>query len=337
LLHFGLIGLIVGLAQATKEISPLYFGLAGLALWATRPQHDKAWSANRCIAAALGFVVPYLLFYSSFGSNPSGLLDGFRSYFLQAERLSDNRHDYPWWYHLRYLGLVPSGGPNWGQYLLLALGLVGGIQALFKSASRAHRVVAILTFGLLVIHSIVSYKTPWLLLTPVIGLVLLAAEFLAKLLKYSKRGILAVAVILPLTMAQSFAKSSLALDRYPGDVRNPYFYEQAPRGLLRLPARIEQLQVAQSEPLRVAIVSPEHAWPLPWYLRHQQQIGYFTEPPPNLTDWDIVVWDDQMGEAPDPLMNYPVGEIYSLRPNVMLFVYIAGPTWERVFPPLTDN
>ncbi|GAB5561485.1 MAG: hypothetical protein SynsKO_31320 [Synoicihabitans sp.] len=337
LLHFGLIGALVGLAQATKATTPLYFGFAAIALWMTRESKESPVQWRFLGAAVCGFLIPYIALYSSFGIHPAGLWDGIKTYFLQAERLAESPHSYPWWHHLRNLGLVPSGGPRWGQYLLLALGLAGGIQAFLQGSSRAQRVTALLTFSLLVFHSIISYKTPWLLLTPVVGLVLLAAEFLNRLLRWPKFGIAAVTVLVPLTMIQSHAKSSLALSRYPGDIRNPYFYEQAPRGLARLPARIDQLQAAQKRPLRVAVVSPEHAWPLPWYLREAPQVGYFDSASVDLSQWDMVIWDDQLGEPPDSLMEYAMGEIYSLRPNVMLYVYISGPVWEKVFPPISPD
>lgn len=328
------LGVLAGLAQATKEISPLYLGMVVLALYVTRQTTTERPKSNPWCAAAVGFAVPYILFYSSFGAHPSGLVDGFKTYFLQADRLSESPHSYPWWQYFKTLGILPTGELRWGQYLLLILGLAGVFGALHAQATRAHRVTAMFTCSLLVFHSIVSYKTPWLLLTPMIGWTILAAEALHKLTLTSRAGTTAGLALLALTMGQSYAKSSLALGRYPGDIRNPYFYEQAPRGLLKFPQRIEQLQQAQTAPLKVAVISPEHAWPLPWYLRDHSAVGYFEEPPGSFATWDVVIWDNQLGSPPAALSDSHITEFYGLRPNVLLYAYIRIEVWERAFPPL---
>ena len=334
LLKMLFVGIVVGLAQATKEITPIYIALALAALFFTRGETKWQPTRNPLIAVTVGFAVPYLVLYSSFGSHPAGIIDGVKHYFLQIGRLSDSPHSYPWWHHLKTLGVIKTGGPNWGQYTLLILALAGGVSAFRSQASRVHRVTAIFTFGLLIFHSVVSYKTPWLLVTPMIGLVILAAEFLVGLARHSKAGVAVAGILAALTISQSYAKSSLALDRYPGDVRNPYFYEQAPRSLLKLPERIALLQSKQTRPLKVAVISPEHAWPLPWYLRDENTVGFFAEAPAALDEWDIVVWDDQLGAIPTELETFPIAEFYGLRPNVMLYTFIQGPVWEAAFPPL---
>jgi len=332
-----MLGILAGLAQATKATTPLYLGMAVGALVITRAANHAKWSVPKMLVVALGAFIPFAFFYSSFGAHPMGIIDGVRTYFLQADRLAESPHTYPWWYQLRTLGIIPSGGPNWGQYLLLALGFSGGLLALRKNATRAHRVTALLTFALIIFHSALPYKTPWLMLTPMIGVVLLAANLLSEIARRSRFALIGAVVLGGLTCAQSYAKSQLALGRYPGDIRNPYFYVQAPRGLLKLPERINQLQAASPAPLRIAIVSPEHAWPLPWYLRDQSQVGYFDELPLPAAAWDIIVWDSQLGDATFDQSTFPIAEFYGLRPNGLLYTFINRPTWERVFFPLPEG
>lgn len=328
------LGLLAGLAQATKATTPLYLIAGWGALLLTRDGPLATWSGRKASIILVGAVIPFALFYSSFGAHPSGIVDGFRTYLLQADRLESSSHFYPWWHYLRALGILPSGGPNWGQYVLLGLAFAGGVTAFKSTATRAHRVTALFTFALLVLHSAIPYKTPWLMLTPMIGMVLLAAACLAQLAHHSRWGLVAALFLAGAAGSQSLAKSGLALDRYPGDIRNPYFYEQAPRGLLKLPERIAQLQAASATPLNVAIVSPEHAWPLPWYLRHHPNVGYFDTLPRAPENWDIIVWDSQLGEAPLGPPAFPIMELHGLRPNGLLHTYISSPAWDRGFPPL---
>ncbi|WED65992.1 hypothetical protein PXH66_03900 [Synoicihabitans lomoniglobus] len=330
---FGL-GLLAGLAQTNKEITPLYLGLAALAGWAA---HGGRWFVPRWSTVGwgvAGFLLPVGLFYSSFGSHPAGVLDAFRTYGLQAARLSESPHTYPWWHYLRTLGVLPTGGPRWGQYLLLALALAGVVESLRPQANRAHRAVAYFTVSLLVVHSVISYKTPWLMLTPVIGIGLLAAQALAWLAARGRWAAVAAVVVAGATVAQCWQVGRLALDRYPGDARNPYFYEQTPRAFMRLPDRIAQLEENLGRPLRIAVFSPEDAWPLPWYLREHATVGYMDDVPVNLGDWDMVVWDTQWGEGPWTGFDDRVVEYVGLRPNGLLEISIASPVWEATFSPL---
>jgi len=330
------LGVFAGLAQATKEITPLYLIFALGAWWVSLPRSECPLqpSPGAWALLGLGAFVPYALFYSSMGQNMGGLADGVRHYFLQADRLQDSPHNHPWWYQLHYLGMVPSGELRWGQYLLLGLAVTGGFFAWRKDAPVAIRTIATFTASMLLFHSVVAYKTPWLLLTPMIGLTLLAAYALVVIGKVKAWLWLISATLLALTVGQSAAKSRLSLDRYPGDVRNPYFYVQTPRPFVKLPERLINLDSVQPEELRIAVISAEHAWPLPWYLRDGPRAGYFDSPPDQLERWDVVIWDSQIGDPPASVGFENIFEFYSLRPGVMLHCFIRKSVWEALFPPL---
>jgi len=332
-----MLGALAGLAQATKGTAPVYLLMAVAAWWFGQPKGARpARPRGRQIGfLLLGAAIPYVLLQSSFGQNPRGVWDGIHHYYLQVGRLQDNPHEYPWWQIGRYLGLVPPGNLHWGQYLLLAAGLAGFGLGLHRSSAPAHRTIALLTGSLLLFHTLISYKTPWLLLTPMLGLVLLAAIVLIRIGQLSKWTAAIAAILLLLTSGQSLARSQLALDRYPGDVRNPYFYVQTPRPFARLPERIANLTLAHERELTIAVVSAEHAWPLPWYLRNATQVGYFAQPPADLANWDMVIWDSQMGDPPLELGDGTVFEFYGLRPGVLLHCFIDQSVWETLFPPLS--
>lgn len=333
------LGIIAGLAQATKGTAPLYLAMAVGAWWfAQRREERLARPDLRQVGLFfLGAAIPYVLLQSSFGQNPRGVWDGIYHYVLQVGRLQDNPHEYPWSQIGRYLGIVPTGGPNWGQYLLLTGGLLGFGLGLHRSSAPAHRTISLLTGALLLFHTLISYKTPWLLLTPMIGLTLLAAIALVRVGQISRWGSAIAAVLLLLTCGQSLAKSKLTLERYPGDERNPYFYVQTPRPFARLPDRIVDLIEANQRDLSIAVVSGEHAWPLPWYLRDVPTVGFHATPPDNLAVWDMVIWDSQLGDAPLELGNGTVFEFYGLRPGVLLHCFIREPVWEELFPPLPET
>ena len=336
LVRLFVMGMLAGLAQATKETAPLYLAIAVVAIYVTDRRRPSLPTKASIAAATLGFLLPVILFYSAFGSHWSGLLDAVRTYTLQADRIAATPHAYPWWHYLKTLGIIPTGGPRWGQFLLLTLAAVGAITAFLKSASRAHRVTAIFVLTIFVIHSAISYKTPWLILTPVLGLPLLASQPLLRLGRHGRWGLFASALIVGATVTESGWRSWLALDRYPGDARNPYFYEQAPRTFTRLTDRISQLENVAQRPLRIAVISGEAAWPLPWYLRHSNSTGYFESVPPETESWDMLIWDRQLGDPPPEMATNRLIEYHGLRPNVLLEVFISQVTWELLFPPILN-
>ncbi|WP_221032548.1 hypothetical protein [Actomonas aquatica] len=326
------LGLVAGLAQATKEVAPLYLLLAWLGVRRFRePSTTLTWPDR--VWTVVGFLIPFVALYSSFGSHWGGLVDAFRTYALQAQRIGGDAHHYPWWHYLRTFGVLPTGGPAWGQYPLLLLALVGAGLALRRSAAPLHRAATVLTVGLLVIHSAIPYKTPWLMLTPMLGLCLLAAYTLLELGRRGRWFAAIAAVLLVGTMAQSAHVGRLALDRYPGDARNPYFYQQTPRPFLRVLDRIQDLERVLDRPLRIAVVSPDHAWPLPWYLRNREQAGFFDQKPPsNLNTWDVVIWDSQLGSfaegQPDGAL---MVDYVGLRPNVLLEISVQRGLFDRTY------
>lgn len=326
-------GLLAGLAQATKETAPLYLAIAITSIYLVDRRIPQRPNRAEVAAAFIGFLLPVVVLYSAFGTHWSGLLDAVRTYTLQADRIAETPHAYPWWHYLKTLGIIPTGGPHWGQFMLLGLAAFGAALTFRKSATRSHRVIALFIVTTFAIHSAIPYKTPWLILTPVIGLPLLAAHPILALGRFGRWGLFAAALVIGATLTESVWRSWLALDRYPGDSRNPYFYEQAPRTFTRLTDRIVQLQAVLDRPLRIAVISAESAWPLPWYLRDSVATGHFESAPPKPTQWDLLIWDRQVGEPPANYSTNRLVEYHGLRPNVLLEVFISQSIWEKLFPP----
>ncbi|HEX2101976.1 MAG TPA: hypothetical protein VHF69_14985, partial [Candidatus Synoicihabitans sp.] len=326
-------GLLVGLMQATKETSVLHYAALAAAVAAARfrtPKIDRAvWkrAASQLGAALAVALLVYVGFYSSFGAYWAGVAAGLETYVHQWRRSSDAAHSHPFLHYIQLLWPHRSGGVRWGEPALLAFALGGVALALRSSAPRALRAVATLTVALLLCYSAIPYKTPWLLLTPMIGLTLLAGVSLAALRHVSRWGPAVVLVATGVTLAQLVDRTRLALDRYPGDARNPYFYQQTPRGFIALVERLDEL--AAFDP-RIAVVSPDDAWPLPWYLRGRDRVGYFATAPAALDAWDILIWDTRV-PAPDAWPDGAVVELHGLRPNGLLQVVIRRELWEKLF------
>jgi len=218
----------------------------------------------------------------------------------------------PWHYYFSMLWPRSSGGVLWGEPLLILLALVGVIPAFAARGNPTHRALAVFTLSLLSIYSVISYKTPWLLLTPYVGVVLLAglgvvhvAQRLPKII-----GPIAAALLCLALLLECAWNDRQALGRYANDERNPYVYQPTSPDLLRLVTVLDALPA----PWKIAVISPDHAWPLPWYLRERQSVGYFTTAPAGVTGFDFVLLDSRLDTSTPPAAG-----IYGLRPNVFLW------------------
>jgi uncharacterized protein (TIGR03663 family) len=221
------VGLLAGLMQATKETSVLHFAALGAAALVVRSPRELAREWRRGLLALAAALVVYLAFYSNFGTRWSGVVDGVRTYFTYAGRAAASAHDQPWYYYLRLLSPHSVGGVGWGEPVLLAVAGLGAIAAFRPGARPAHRAVAVFTLVLLAIYRVLPYQTPWLLLTPYVGLVLLAGLGVTRAAAW-RPGPVSQAIAAVLTFALLAGASRItraATDRYAGDERNPYLYQ----------------------------------------------------------------------------------------------------------------
>ncbi len=312
-----LVGGLAGLMQATKETSVLHFAALGLALLATTPWRELARLWPRWLAALGTAVLVYVVFYSAFFTHWSGVVDGLRTYAGYAGRAAASAHTQPWDYYFQLLCPHTREGAHWGEPWLLLAALAGAGFAFFRPASPAHRCLAIFTGSLLGIYSLIPYKTPWLLLTPYAGLALLAGlgvVHAANLLPAKFRVVVAAGLCLGL-LTGALVRERNAVGRYASDDRNPYLYQPTSPQFPRLVARLHELAAQAGRPLRVAVVSPDYAWPLPWYFRAEPSFGFFPVPPPQLSLYDVTLTDSRLPSLPPP-----GAQPFGLRPNVLLWL-----------------
>lgn len=330
-----LIGLIAGLMQATKETSVLHFAALGVAwlgslirpvgasLLAIQDKDSREQSRSHTPVALLAlttFVLTYLTFYSAGFTQSGGILDGLRTYSHQASRAANSLHAQPWYYYFRLLAPHTQEGVRWGEPLLLLASAAGAFLVFIRSATPALRFIAVFTLTLFAIYSLIPYKTPWLLLTPYIGLCVLAAHAPFALFARSATPVRRLAPALALgaiLLAGNLHRDRFALDRYANDPRNPYLYQPTSPDLTRL------LAVLHAAPATTtfAIVSPDHAWPLPWYLRARPSVGYFATPPENLATYDLALLDSRLAPTPSIPADTPA---FGLRPHVLLWLTHHG-------------
>ncbi len=307
-----LAGVSAGMMFATKETSVILFGtiaaaFVGLSLieslgarrhgvaaagevWVWRDTRTKLPTAFHLALFVAAGIVTAIAFYTSFFHNSQGLADSVRAIGASFTRAGHpGFHAHPWVYYFQLLAYSKTaGGPVWSEAFLLFLAVAGGIAALGHDAGRDGsprflRFVLLFTVITAAVYSLIPYKTPWNLLPFYLGLVVLAGNGVALLLRISRFKlvkVLVLAVLIPgfVDLARQDYRANFKL---PADPSNPYVYAQTSPDLLKLVAQVDRTAAVSPEKrdlLVEVIASPDETWPLPWYLRKFGRVGYWTSP-----------------------------------------------------------
>ncbi len=328
-------GLSLGLMFATKETAIItYAALFGSAvLCAMTSRKVKVPLTSLLLAAGCAVVIAFVLF-SSFFTNLTGPLESiiaFKGYFARGAGVNTD-HVHPWTFYLSML-IRPEG-------LTFGLGWVGVIAILRKKIpAHCHlglaRFIMFYTLLLTLAYSVLSYKTPWCILSFLHGWILLAGIGVAALFGAAQRGRmprLQFAVLLALLLVLVLGTYRLAhrtVFRYAADPRNPYVYAHTAPDFKNLVRRLGELEAVspKGRDLYIQVIAdPKEMWPLPFYLRRFPNTGYWVDS--SLLPADPL--PDLIISSPDfePSSDDFLSEYYGLRADVLLAIHIRSDLWD---------
>ena len=342
------VGVFAGLMHATKEsclISWFAIGVAFIACWITtkRVQHKspngigviKGQAIKHGISASAAAVVVSVTFYSSFFSNLQGVWDSLVSPFIYS---LEPGHDKSFFYYLRLMmGLEGRIGILTSEITIVGFALVAAIISFREdwsstASGQLRRFLTYYTITIFTVYSLLPYKTPWLILSAILGLILMAGSGIEAVYNHSRKPFLltGVTAIILSTLVILCQGVFLVNFRYFADKRNPYAYVHPNTDVLEIEKRMKQLAelTLDGQDLSVKVISEEY-WPLPWYLRNFEQVGYWSEMPAH-PDASVIIVSAGFQEALDKklLKQYQV-EFRGLRPGVILLVYIERELWNK--------
>lgn len=262
-----------------------------------------------------------------------------------------------------------QGGPAWSEafiVIMAALGVAVGLMRGGKIAARLtawrtpgapgchpstppHNHVSIVQFLaiyallMIVAYSIIPYKTPWSMVEFLQPLILLAGIGAAVIVQGvnsyvgSMTSRFRTVTCRSATFALMVAATShlgwqahRASFRFAADYRNPYVYAQPLRDVMRLGDWIERLSaVHQDGDAMITKVIAQNPWPLPWYLRRLERVGYWDAEAPTDVDAPVVIVSDTFRSSVEEgmLNDYHLSH-YGLLPDVVLLVYVDRALWE---------
>jgi predicted membrane-bound mannosyltransferase len=211
------------------------------------------------------------------------------------------------------------------------------------------RFLGFYTVLMVVVYSLIPYKTPWCLLGFLHGMVLLAGAGAVRLLSLFRsvavRGaILALLVAATVHLGRQAWAASFPFD---SDPRNPYVYAHTGKDVFVIAGRVEN--IARAHPLGLSIpiqvISRENLWPLPWYLRRFSAVRWWNGVPSHAASAPLILASPDMEaalarklyELPPPgerelYMNI-FGRRVELRPGLELRGYAAKSLWDDDLQP----
>jgi uncharacterized protein (TIGR03663 family) len=325
-----LAALSLSLMFTVKETAVLT--LAGLAAgavaawWAAgrppvleRLRADPLRTRRLVVIAGVALVVPYVLLFTSFLTNPWGLVDSVRAFLPWTEKgIEGSGHEKPWPYFFRLLGTFEPAA--------LAGGVLGSVVAL-RLRNPFGVFCAVWWVGQIAAYSVIPYKTPWLVLNMVLPLTLAVGALFGELGRRPLAGPVraALAGIGLLLVAWTAAKAiQVSFLRYD-DERLGLVYVQTTREVRELMAMIEDAAARSPEGKRIAIrFYTNNRWPLPWYLREYRGTLYLKEVPYD-PGGDVLIFEP--GQEPDVRAGLKDWKryqrrVFTLRKNVKLVVYV---------------
>ena len=360
-----LFGISLGLVHATKETSAFIafsMMIAFVAAIGYSRLRDKQsvktqlhllykaaifkYLAVTCVFALLISIT----FFSSFFTHWHGPLDSlltYTHYLTRAEGAGSVAvHDKPWYYYLALLTYTyRQAGPRWSEALTLALALIGFIAALWpripkdetnkenEKAIHFKRFLAFYALLILILFTIIPYKTPWNLLVFYHAAALLAGIGASAIVRMGRWRIIQVVLCLLLLSGlgcmgyQSYQGNYI----YPADTRNPYVYAHPSTAIRRLITRIADITAVADESydLHINVIRPDgDYWPLPWYLRKYTKVGWWRNLPEHPDAAIILAAPELYDVLHEHLHDDYFIEFHALRPGILLHSYIRHDLWD---------
>jgi hypothetical protein len=286
----------------------------------------------------MAWLVVAVIFFTSFFSNAAGLLDSVKTFLPMFHRAAgDSPHVHPWNFYLARLSFFHApGGPVWSEGFILGLAIIGIFVAFTRkgaadSRSNFLRFVAFYTLTLAGIYSSIAYKTPWCLLSFWHGAILLAGAGAVAMWQFAaRRWMKAVVAVLFLAGVGHLAfQAWQASVTFCEDQRNPYVYAQTSENILELVGEVEAL--ARAHPLgrhlTVNVIAPgSDYWPLPWYLRSFDQVGWWGEVPDGPLA-PVMIVSTKSAAKFEENQSYQAAGVFELRPGVFLALYVQPDLW----------
>ncbi len=273
------------------------------------------------------FAYVAVLFFSSFFTYWGGVAGAFEAYAVWTKTGTADHTQNGFWAYAKWMAGWRDGRIiGVSELPILILSAIGTLIALFKGRHIFAMFTGLWAFGLFAAYTIIPYKTPWLALSFLLPMCMVAGYGINEIFKNRDIAFKGFAGLLTLfaVVVLSYQTYDLNFQRYDDD-QMPYVYAHTQRGFLDLIKKIEYFadKSGLDKDATIEIVSPDY-WSMPWYMREYSHANFHGKIVDASTAEMIVAKKDEQDY--DLSVKYAshykkVGE-YPLRPGVTLILLV---------------
>lgn len=270
------------------------------------------------IAVAAIFIYVSVLFFSSFFTYAEGVVGAFKAYAFWTKTGTGDHTQNGTFAYLNWLRKIESP--------ILVLSAIGTLIAFVKARHRFAMFAGLWAFGLLAAYTIIPYKTPWLALSFILPMCIIAGYGINEMFadrSSAVKGVGALATTLAIGIL-GYQAADLNFKRYDDDTM-PYVYAHTRRGFLDLIKQIEYYseKSGKGREATIEIVSPDY-WSMPWYTKdypHSNYHGHIVDA--NTAEMIVAKKGDQDEDIRlKYASHYKQAGEYPLRPGVDLILLV---------------
>ncbi len=277
------------------------------------------------VGAAAIFIYISIIFFSSFFTYAEGVGKAFEAYAIWTSTGSKDHTQNGFWAYLKW-GMEIEGP-------IMILSLIGTVIAFFLPRSRFAMFTGLWAFGLFAAYSIIPYKTPWLAISFLLPMCIVAGFAINELVARKEQAAKAIGVILAVAASVVLAYQTYELNfvRYD-DESMPYVYAHTKREFLDMMREIDRYaeKSGKGNNATIQIVSPDY-WPMVWYTK-DYPAAYFHAKIVPADNAEMIVSKTPAQDAEVVrryASNYQLVGIYGLRPGVDLMLLVRKDLADR--------
>lgn len=270
------------------------------------------------------------LFFTSFFTYAEGIWKAFEAYTIWTKTGNKDHTMHGW-----------AGYLKWGMKAeapIMFLSLLGVLIAFLKGRHRFAMFTALWAVGLFAAYSIIPYKTPWLDLSFILPMCMIAGYGLGELLDVRDMRLRAATavVVVAATMLLGYQAYQMNLVTYDDD-RQTYVYAHTRRQFLDLVNEMNRYiaKSGKGKDAQIEIVTPDY-WPMTWYVKEYPK-SYFQGKLIDSTTAEIIVAkkkDQDAGVIQKYANHYKLAGVYALRPGVDLTLLVRNDLADPDDPPV---
>jgi len=216
------------------------------------------------------FIFIYVLFFSSIFTSATGLMNSFKGFMPWISRgVTEIGHQKPFYY---FLSLIIRY-----EFPILILGLIG-LYFSFKSKDIFYKNVSIWFLVMVLIYSLIPYKTPWLILNITLPLCFLSGIALGNLQKILNKKLFIIILIITISFLLYFSVYLNFINYYKPT--NLYAYVHTDKEILDI---VNQVNLDYKASSSILIISDNY-WPLPFYF-NDKSVYYFSPKDFNISQY----------------------------------------------------